>query len=86
MQQCEKDGGELFSNFVRSWYTAVGHVSTETDHILPMLLLVMDIMKIDNLEYEPIVVLRSVLEEQVILFIYYQIMEERSPLGMDSAI
>ncbi|VDK82801.1 unnamed protein product [Litomosoides sigmodontis] len=64
-QQCERDGGELFSNFVKSWYTALGHVSAETDHVLPMLLLLMEIMKIDNLEHEPIIILHGVLEEQI---------------------
>ncbi|CAG9537085.1 unnamed protein product [Cercopithifilaria johnstoni] len=64
-QQCEKDGGELFSNFVKRWYTAIGHVNAETDHVLPMLLLVMEVMKIDNLGYEPIIVLHDVLEEQI---------------------
>uniref|UniRef100_A0AAF5PPN5 FANCI helical domain-containing protein n=1 Tax=Wuchereria bancrofti TaxID=6293 RepID=A0AAF5PPN5_WUCBA len=64
-QQCGKDGGRLFSNFVKSWYTAIGHVSAETDHVLPMLLLIMEIVKVDNLGYESIIVLHNVLEEQI---------------------
>uniref|UniRef100_A0A0R3RYF4 FANCI_HD2 domain-containing protein n=1 Tax=Elaeophora elaphi TaxID=1147741 RepID=A0A0R3RYF4_9BILA len=64
-QKCEKDGGELFSNFVKSWYTAIGHVNAETNHVLPMLLLVMEIMKTDNLGYEYIIILYGVLEEQI---------------------
>lgn len=76
-QQCEKDGGELFSKFVKSWYIAIGHVNAETDHVLPMLLLAMETMKSDKLGYEPIVILHGVLEEQVVLIIYYEIIEER---------
>uniref|UniRef100_A0A1I7VTC7 FANCI_HD2 domain-containing protein n=1 Tax=Loa loa TaxID=7209 RepID=A0A1I7VTC7_LOALO len=64
-QQCEKDRGELFSNFVKSWYTAIGHLSAGTNHVLPMLLLVMEIMKADNLGYESVMILYSVLEEQI---------------------
>ncbi|KAK6101741.1 FANCI helical domain 2 family protein [Brugia pahangi] len=64
-QQCGKDGGMLFSNFVKSWYAAIGHVSAETDHVLPMLLLIMEVVKVDNLGYESIIILHNVLEEQI---------------------
>ncbi|OZC09576.1 hypothetical protein X798_03269 [Onchocerca flexuosa] len=64
-QQCEKDGGKLFSNFVKSWYIAIGHVNAKTDYILPMLLLVMEMMKTDNFEYEPVIMLHSILEEEI---------------------
>ncbi|VBB28456.1 unnamed protein product [Acanthocheilonema viteae] len=43
----------------------IGHVNVKTDHVLPMLLLVMEIMKIDSLGYEPIIILHGVLEEQI---------------------
>nr|CRZ25577.1 Bm6138 [Brugia malayi] len=64
-QQCGKDGGMLFSNFVKSWYAAISHVSAETDHVLPMLLLIMEVVKVDNLGYESIIILHNVLEEQI---------------------
>lgn len=85
-QQCEKDGGELFSNFVKCWYTAIGHVSAETDHVLPMLLLLMEVMKIDNLGHEHIINLHGVLEGQVILFIHYYVMEQRYLFGVNTGI
>ncbi|VDK61098.1 unnamed protein product [Onchocerca ochengi] len=66
-QQCEKDGGKLFSNFVKSWYIAIGHVNAKVDYILPMLLLVMEIMKTDNFEYEPAIMLHSILEEECLV-------------------
>ncbi|VDN02690.1 unnamed protein product [Thelazia callipaeda] len=65
-QRCENDGGELFSNFVSSWYAALGHVNASPDYVSPMLLLIMEIMKCNNLKYEPSVALQSVIEEQVI--------------------
>ncbi|MCP9259408.1 hypothetical protein DINM_002355 [Dirofilaria immitis] len=64
-QQCRKDKGELFSNFVKSWYIAIDHVKKKADNVLPMLLLVMEIMKTDNLGYEPLIVLHNVLEEEI---------------------
>lgn len=66
--RCEQDNGNLFSKFVRSWFVALGHVSAEKDYTLPMLLLVMDTLKIDNLAYEPVVTLNSMIAEQVANF------------------
>lgn len=76
----------MFSNFIKSWYTAIGHVSTETNYVLPMLLLVMEVMTAENLGYNFVIVLHSVLEEQVIFLIDYQIIKERYLLGLDSEI
>uniref|UniRef100_A0A915PW66 FANCI helical domain-containing protein n=1 Tax=Setaria digitata TaxID=48799 RepID=A0A915PW66_9BILA len=64
-QHCGKDGGELFANFVKSWCIAMDHVGAETNHVLSMLLLVMEIMKVDDLKCEPVVILHNVLGEEV---------------------
>uniref|UniRef100_A0A183ETY1 NUC173 domain-containing protein n=1 Tax=Gongylonema pulchrum TaxID=637853 RepID=A0A183ETY1_9BILA len=55
----------LFSNFVRCWFIALDDVSTGKDHILPMLLLVMDTLKIENLACEPALTLQDAITDQV---------------------